>query len=150
MRIIEQGGDGLAWRSVVTELPAAASASAEAQARQAEPLDPILNETSPAGRFSQTVLIKILSYAASLVPEITTSPQDIDDAMKLGFNWQRGPFELIDAVGLDRLNQLAGELGLVLPSQLKGRSRPYYAVHDSQLDIDTHHKGYQPVALPEG
>ena len=70
--------------------------------------------------------------------------------MKLGFNWQRGPFELIDAVGLDRLCQLADELGLALPSQLTARSRPYYAVHDSQLDIDTHDKGYQPVALPEG
>ena len=150
VRIIEQGGDGLAWRSVATELPAAASASAEAQARQAEPLDPVLKDTSPAGRFAQTVLVKILSYAASLVPEITTSPQDIDDAMKLGFNWQRGPFELIDAVGLDRLCQLADELGLALPSQLTARSRPYYTVHDSQLDIDTHDKGYQPVALPEG
>ena len=35
--------------------------------------------------------------------------------MKLGFNWQRGPFELIDAVGLDRLCQLADELGLACP-----------------------------------
>ena len=66
VRIIEQGGDGLAWRSVATELPAAASASAEAQARQAEPLDPVLQDISPAGRFAQTVLVKILSYAASL------------------------------------------------------------------------------------
>ena len=32
-------------------------------------------------------------------PDVTTSPQDIDDAMKLGFNWVRGPFEMIDAIG---------------------------------------------------
>lgn len=150
VRVIEQGGDGMAWRRVAKELPAAASASAEALARQNEPLDPILADTSPAGLFAQTVLIKILSYAASLVPEITTSPQDIDDAMKLGFNWQRGPFELIDAVGLDRLSQLANKLDLNLPDQLQARSRPYYAVHDTHLDIDTHDKGYQPVALPQG
>ena len=37
-------------------------------------------------------------------PEITSSPQDIDDAMKLGFNWIRGPFEIIDALGIDTIS----------------------------------------------
>ena len=62
VRVIEQGADGLAWRGVSTELPAAAYASAEAQARQTEPLDPILKEISPAGRFAQTVLILSLIH----------------------------------------------------------------------------------------
>ena len=150
VRVIEGGADGLSWRDVSASLPQAVQLSLQAAARQGEPLDPLLADTSPGGRFAQTVLVKILTYAASLVPEITASPQDIDDAMKLGFNWQRGPFELIDAVGLDRLAALAGELGLVLPDQLAARSRPYYAVNDGVLDIDTADKGYQPVALPDG
>ena len=150
VRMTEDGADGLSWRPVSTELPAAVQLSAEAQARQHEPLDPVLADTSAAGRFAKTVLVKILSYAASLVPDITSSPQDIDDAMKLGFNWQRGPFELIDAVGLDRLSALAGELGLTLPAQLTSRTRPYYDVRDGALQIDTTDNGYQPVRLPDG
>ena len=150
VRIIEGGADGLSWRDVSSQLPDAVQLSLSAAARQGEPLDPLLADTSPGGRFAQTVLVKILAYAASLVPAITTSPQDIDDAMKLGFNWQRGPFELIDAVGLDRLAALAAELGLVLPDQLTTRTQPYYAVTGGVLEIDTADKGYQPVALPDG
>ena len=150
VRIIEGGADGLSWRDVSSQLPDAVQLSLAAAARQGEPLDPLLADTSPGGRFAQTVLVKILAYAASLVPAITTSPQDIDDAMKLGFNWQRGPFELIDAVGFDRLAALAAELGLVLPDQLTTRTQPYYAVTGGVLEIDTADKGYQPVALPDG
>ena len=150
VRIIEGGADGLSWRDVSSQLPNAVQLSLAVAARQGEPLDPLLADTSPGGRFAQTVLVKILAYAASLVPAITTSPQDIDDAMKLGFNWQRGPFELIDAVGLDRLAALAAELGLVLPDQLTTRTQPYYAVTGGVLEIDTADKGYQPVALPDG
>ena len=150
VRVIEGGADGLSWRDVSSQLPDAVQLSLAAAARQGEPLDPLLADTSPGGRFAQTVLVKILAYAASLVPEITTSPQDIDDAMKLGFNWQRGPFELIDAVGLDRLAALAAELGLILPDQLTTRTQPYYAVTGGVLEIDTADKGYQPVALPDG
>ena len=150
VRIIEGGADGLSWRDVSSQLPDAVQLSLAAAARQGEPLDPLLADTSPGGRFAQTVLVKILAYVASLVPAITTSPQDIDDAMKLGFNWQRGPFELIDAVGLDRLAALAAELGLILPDQLTTRTQPYYAVTGGVLEIDTADKGYQPVALPDG
>ena len=150
VRIIEGGADGLSWRDVSSQLPDAVQLSLAAAARQGEPLDPLLSDTSPGGRFAQTVLVKILAYVASLVPAITTSPQDIDDAMKLGFNWQRGPFELIDAVGLDRLAALAAELGLILPDQLTTRTQPYYAVTGGVLEIDTSDKGYQPVALPDG
>ena len=150
VRIIEGGADGLSWRDVSSQLPDAVQLSLAAAARQGEPLDPLLADTSPGGRFAQTVLVKILADAAALVPAIPTSPQDIDDAMKLGFNWQRGPFELIDAVGLDRLAALAAELGLILPDQLTTRTQPYYAVTGGVLEIDTADKGYQPVALPDG
>lgn len=48
------------------------------------------------GRYAKRVLIKTLAYAASLVPEIADSIEDVDKAMKLGYNWKYGPFELID------------------------------------------------------
>ena len=60
-------------------------------------------------RFAWEVLSKTLNYSASLIPETAIDVQQIDDAMKLGYGWQRGPFELIDELGIgwfvDRLRQ---------------------------------------------
>ena len=61
VRIIEGGADGLSWRDVSSQLPAAVQLSLAAAARQGEPLDPLLADTSPGGRFAQTVLVKILA-----------------------------------------------------------------------------------------
>ena len=45
------------------------------------------------------MLGQILSYAASLVGTIADDIVAVDDAMKLGYNWKFGPFELIDQLG---------------------------------------------------
>ena len=49
--------------------------------------------------FAWRVLSEVLCYSASLVPYVTSNPSEIDDAMKLGYNWTRGPFELLDDIG---------------------------------------------------
>ena len=51
------------------------------------------------GRYAWKVLSKTLSYAASLVPEITENIVNIDNAMKNGFLWKKGPFQMIDDLG---------------------------------------------------
>ena len=53
-------------------------------ARQDEPLLPIIDGRNPQAQFCQRVLARVLHYAAGLVPDVTTNPQDIDDAMILG------------------------------------------------------------------
>ena len=42
--------------------------------------------------------LKIIKYASSLVPGITDK-FDIDEAMRLGFNWSKGPFEMLKEIG---------------------------------------------------
>jgi 3-hydroxyacyl-CoA dehydrogenase len=150
VRIVEGGGSGNDWRAVSSDMPSSVNLSAEAAVRQQEPLVPILVDNSDTSHFAKRVLVKILSYAAKLIPEITTSPQDIDDAMKLGFNWQRGPFEMIDAIGINRLKRLSNDLGLALPDQLKMRDRPYYKVEDKTLKVDIYPNGYKKIGLPSG
>ncbi|MDC1136118.1 3-hydroxyacyl-CoA dehydrogenase NAD-binding domain-containing protein [Alphaproteobacteria bacterium] len=150
VRAIAKGGIDKGWAAASGQLPAAAMRAAEYQARQAEPLDAIFEDNSKEGAFARRVLLRILSYAASLVPEITASAQDIDDAMKLGFNWQRGPFEMIDAVGIARIKALAAQMELPLPEQLSQRSQPYYRTEGGQLEIEIAGVGYQPVSLPDG
>ncbi len=150
VRAVAKGGLDKGWIAASGQLHPAAIRAAQYQAAQAEPLEAIFEDNSPQGAFARRVLVRILSYAASLVPDITASPQDIDDAMKLGFNWQRGPFEMIDAVGLERLRGLAAQMALPLPPQLEQRSQPYYRVNGKNLEIDIAQKGYQPVSLPKG
>lgn len=48
------------------------------------------------GKYARSVLVKTLGYAASLIPEIAEDITAVDDAMRLGYNWKYGPFELID------------------------------------------------------
>ncbi len=59
----------------------------------------LMSHESPGGRFAATVMESTLAYAASLVPEIADLPQAIDQAMRWGYGWQQGPFELIQRIG---------------------------------------------------
>ncbi|HVP77041.1 MAG TPA: 3-hydroxyacyl-CoA dehydrogenase NAD-binding domain-containing protein, partial [Thermodesulfobacteriota bacterium] len=52
------------------------------------------------GQFAWKILKKILLYSAEKVPEISDDIVNIDRAMKWGYNWELGPFELWDAIGL--------------------------------------------------
>ena len=54
-----------------------------------------------AGAFFWAVLSDLWNYSANRVPEISDSIVDIDRAMRLGFNWKLGPFELWDAAGVE-------------------------------------------------
>ena len=147
-RIFEGSGDGRSWRTATRMLPACAQAAADALARGDEPLTLLLADKGEHGLFARRTLVKILSYAASLLGEVTQSAQDIDDAMKLGFNWIRGPFELMDAIGAEKLAAMADEAGIELPEQIK--SLPFYAVSASELLVRHSDGSQHPVKLADG
>src|SRR5205085_4034819 len=54
-----------------------------------------------AAKFYWTTLSELWTYAANRIPEISDTIVEIDRAMKLGFNWELGPFELWDAAGVE-------------------------------------------------
>ena len=54
-----------------------------------------------AGEFLWTALSEVFTYAANRIPEISDNVVEIDRAMRMGFNWEMGPFELWDAVGVE-------------------------------------------------
>jgi 3-hydroxyacyl-CoA dehydrogenase len=54
-----------------------------------------------AGAFLWAALSDLWTYSANRVPEISDSIVEIDRAMRLGFNWELGPFELWDAAGVE-------------------------------------------------
>lgn len=65
------------------------------------------------------LLSQVLVYAAAKVGEIADSIEEIDNAMKWGFNWELGPFETWDAIGLVRSAERMEREGLAVPGWVK-------------------------------
>ncbi|MDC3022647.1 3-hydroxyacyl-CoA dehydrogenase NAD-binding domain-containing protein [Candidatus Pelagibacter sp.] len=63
-------------------------------------LKALINRKDKYGDYAWSVLSKIIKYASSLVPGITKEFNDIDEAMRLGFNWAKGPFEMLEEIGV--------------------------------------------------
>lgn len=55
------------------------------------------------GQFLRDTLAPALVYAARIAPDIAYSPDDVDRAMRWGFGWDLGPFEIADVLGLDQV-----------------------------------------------
>ncbi|WP_010227925.1 3-hydroxyacyl-CoA dehydrogenase/enoyl-CoA hydratase family protein [Gillisia marina] len=55
-----------------------------------------------AGEFYRKNLSALFAYISNRIPEITDELYKIDDAMKAGFGWQHGPFQIWDAVGVEK------------------------------------------------
>lgn len=103
------------------------------------------------GRYARAVLLDTLSYAASLVPEIADSVADVDAAMRLGYNWRWGPFELIDRIGPAWLAAALREAGRPVPKLLEqvGEGR-FYRVQDGVLEYLGTDGRHHPVPRAPG
>ncbi len=83
--------------------------------------------------YAWRVMRDTLLYTASLVPEISDNIADIDAAMRDGYNWSKGPFELIDQLGPEWFAARVKKDGLELPPALKlANGRPFYSTADGQ------------------
>ena len=103
------------------------------------------------GRFARRVLAQTLAYAASLVPEIAGSIVAVDEAMRLGYNWKQGPFELIDRLGTDWFAELCRSEGIPVPALVETASgRPFYRVEGGKLQHLTTSGVYDTVVRPGG
>jgi len=86
------------------------------------------------GQYAWEVLSNTLCYAAELVPDVNESLVAIDDAMKLGYNWLQGPFEMIDAIGVDQfIARLRQEARDVPPFLMTAAGKSFYQVRNAAL-----------------
>lgn len=74
---------------------------------------------SAEGRFVRDIMTTTLYYSADLVPTIADDIVNVDRAMRWGFGWQNGPFELIDQLGAKALATEITRRDLPLPNMLK-------------------------------
>ena len=78
----------------------------------------VLFADSPQGRVAWEIFGGTLRYAAGLVPEIADDIANVDNAIRWGFNWKKGPFEMLDHLGPARVIDRIQSEGAELPSML--------------------------------
>ena len=63
-------------------------------------LNELVSRNDKYGKYAWLVISKIILYASSLIPSVTKDYNNIDEAMRLGFNWIKGPFEMLEELGV--------------------------------------------------
>jgi len=111
----------------------------------------LLEEDGKLGQFAWQVISSTLCYAALLVPDVNRSLVAFDDAMKLGFNWERGPFEMMDVIGTDRMiSRLETENREIPPFLKLAAGRSFYRVADGKLQFLNADGKYQALTRSAG
>ncbi|NNC98609.1 MAG: acetoacetyl-CoA reductase, partial [Gammaproteobacteria bacterium] len=116
----------------------------------------LLEDDGIYGKFAWRVLSRTLTYASSLIPEVGDDPLGVDDAMKLGYNWIKGPFELLDEIGVDYFIERLTIEGREIPAFLqKAAGSTFYRVGDSktagkQLKVRRFGGGWRVIKRPTG
>jgi 3-hydroxyacyl-CoA dehydrogenase len=87
----------------------------------------LLEQSDRPNRYAWRVLSQTLSYAAEVVFEIADHLLAVDEAMRLGYNWRQGPFEMIDTLGVDWFAERLLAEGRRVPALIEraGRGRLY-------------------------
>ena len=91
------------------------------------------------GKYAWSVISKIIKYASSLVPGITDDFNDIDEAMRLGFNWSRGPFEMLNEIGVANFFNKIGDYkgNKFLENLAQSKNENFYGARQKYTDIET-------------
>lgn len=89
-------------------------------------MDVIFNADDEAGLFMWETMRNNFYYSALNVPKAASDYKDIDRALVWGFNWKKGPFQLWDMMGFERVkNRIKEELG-ELPEWIENRTEGFY------------------------
>jgi len=111
----------------------------------------VVESDDEGGRYAWEVLKKTLHYAALLVGEIADTVSDIDDGMKLGYNWKKGPFEMMDDLGPAWFAGKLKEAGMDVPDILqKVGDGTFYKVEDGTVHYFGTDGKYHEVKRPDG
>ena len=100
-------------------------------------LDGLLLGDGPLSDYAWKVMGGTLLYAADLVPEISEDVVNVDRAMRWGFNWRQGPFEMLDDLGpkrvIDRLRAEGRPVPLMLEVLQQAGADGFYREDGSEF-----------------
>jgi len=80
------------------------------------------------GKYAKSILTKVIRYAAFLIPDVSSKYIDIDDALRLGFNWTIGPFEMLSNIETNSFIQENTDINYfkTIQNNFKFEKRPGY------------------------
>jgi 3-hydroxyacyl-CoA dehydrogenase len=121
-------------------------------------LDGAPQKPDKATSFIWTALADLWTYSANRIPEISDSVVEIDQAMRLGFAWELGPFELWDAAGVEptvaRMKKEGRPIAANVEKLLASGNKSWYAddpkTPSGRKYFDLATGNWQPVTVPEG
>jgi 3-hydroxyacyl-CoA dehydrogenase len=109
---------------------------------------------SKVSQFYQDIFCALFVYAANRIPEIADFTYQIDFAIKAGFGWELGPFEMWDILGWDVTSPLFKQLNIDLPGwvvEMASQKLPFYKVEGSnKLFYDFQTKNYKSIESQNG
>ncbi|MDA1343876.1 MAG: 3-hydroxyacyl-CoA dehydrogenase NAD-binding domain-containing protein [Proteobacteria bacterium] len=112
-------------------------------------LQVLLSHPEPVAQYAWRVLSNTLCYSASLVPEISDDITGIDAAMRDGYNWKFGPFELLDKIGVSWFVDKLKSENRPIPTLLATNSS-LYSTDSGRLAFADLSGNYHPVQRAEG
>tara|TARA_R110001592_G_scaffold3525_28_gene20165 strand:+ start:4544 stop:6988 length:2445 start_codon:yes stop_codon:yes gene_type:complete len=111
----------------------------------------VVETDDEGGKYAWEVLKQTLCYAAQLVGEIADTVHDIDEGMKLGYNWKNGPFGMIDDLGPKWFADKLTEAGIDVPDILKKvRDGTFYRIEGGKQQYFGTDGQYHDVVRPDG
>ena len=99
----------------------------------------LINRKDKYGKYAWSVISKIIKYASSLVPTVTDKFNNIDEAMRLGFNWAKGPFEMLEEIGVNNFFEKIENFknNSFLENLYKTKDENFYGERQKYTDIET-------------
>jgi len=99
----------------------------------------LINRKDKYGKYAWSVISKIIKYASSLVPTVTDKFNNIDEAMRLGFNWTKGPFEMLEEIGVNNFFEKIENFknNSFLENLYKTKDENFYGERQKYTDIET-------------
>ncbi len=106
----------------------------------------LLNGSDKASKFAWNVLRDSLLYSFRRIPEIASDVISVDNAMRWGFGWELGPFEILDAITVKKFTEKLKEDGITLPYNLKDIESFYKLHQDKELFFDMQSLSYKEAS----
>ena len=111
----------------------------------------VISGDDKAAEFAWRSTRDSLIYTINRIPEIADDVVNIDNALRWGFNWEIGPFEMFDAIGVQDFVKRAEKDGVKIPESLKGVESFYRFNQGGKKEYyDLLTKEYVPVLEKEG
>lgn len=111
----------------------------------------LFDHDSKHGNYAWAVMGRTLAYACALVGDAADQVESIDEAMRLGYNWKFGPFELIDQVGSDWFAAKLAASGWAVPEILKiAVGKTFYRVDNGTRQVLGQDGQYHDMVRPDG